>query len=134
MPRTQYEPAVFGDEFAKKLREWQTAEDQLAIWKEKEADLRREVCETLFDNKTGAFKVNLIDREVARVKATSKVNINMDRDGVKILTHLTPEEEACIDRRPTLKKGGLKDLPNDSKLRNYLTTSPGMPTLEVEWL
>ena len=132
------EPATFGDEFVKTITSWEGAKSQLDNWKEVEATLRREVCNALFDGVTGKVKVNLVDTEKKlQVKAEGKVNVKLDRDAAQTMFDSrlpTSEEAACIDDRPTLKTSGLKDLPNDAELRQAITTTPGMPTLEIKWL
>lgn len=115
----------------KKLQDWQKAKDTLAEAKEKEMELRREICsEILGDKLKGTVHLKKFGLDAA---AAGKLNTSLDADSLKpIFKKLSPEEKACIKYKPELIAKQYKLLPDDSILHQAVTSKPGTPSLTIK--
>jgi hypothetical protein len=121
-------------EFKLKLSKWYDLASRLRQVKNEEANLRREICEEIFEGATGEFtKKQFVDS--VEIKAKSTVNRSLD---VAILDaiweNLTEAERSVIAYKPYLKTGDYKKAVKAGlidTLFEAITEKPGMPTLEI---
>ncbi len=126
------------------INKWIHACAQMKHYKIVESDQRREICVELFEDKTGRFtktiNVSVIppDSEAQieyKVVGTSKTSFKIDEailQGLKDEGLLTEADEACFERKLSVKEGPLRKLPKDSAVWRAITEKPGMPTLAIE--
>lgn len=123
----------FGLEFLARIEKWQKLKKTLGETKDAEADLRREICEEMFDGKTGKFEVAVSDGDTV-VTAKSKINVSLSYKDLLALikeASLTEDELKCYNLKVSLLTGVSK-LPKESRLRKAITSKPAMPELIVE--
>jgi hypothetical protein len=117
-----------------KLREWSEAKASLDHYKKHEGKLRREICEEMFEGKTGKFTcTETIDGDVL-VTAKSVTNLTADEEMLLQLHtdgFLTPEDDLCFERKLKIKDSDLRKRPATSNVWKAITEKPGMPKLEV---
>lgn len=117
-----------------KIQEWGKLTMQLKAMKEQELNLRKEICDDLFEGRVGEFSVKTLVDGVP-VKATSKLNRKLDEASLSVIwDDLSPEEQACIKHKPALQVGPFKKLEKDDKvdlLHEAITVVPATPTLEI---
>jgi hypothetical protein len=124
----------FSADFLRLVAQYQKAEAELAKWKPAEGDLRRAVCDILFEGKTGKFTVDTTDGNL-HIIAKSKITLSIDEEEYAELEAgelLSEEEKECIDWKIKLKVGKFNKLPADAELRSVVTSKPAMPDLSVE--
>jgi len=115
-----------------KYLKWAKIEKKLKELKKEEVDTRRELCQELFDSQPGKRK---IVKEIDGIKITAnyKTTTKIDAEALKqIFVDLSPEDEECIEYKPSLKKRNYNKLSEDSLLHEVVTEKPSMPTLKVE--
>lgn len=125
-----------------KYFEWNTLAIKLKELKAKEAEIRRELCEKLFNGRVGGFKVkdhftsdDGIDWEAV---ATSKVKVTVDRELLNsIWNDLTEEEQAIFRWKPEVNKTDyIKMKKADPKMKSIVwdvfKEGVAMPTLELK--
>ena len=115
----------------KRLLAWQDAKEILDVAKEKELELRNELCSEILKDKTkGSVSVSKFG---FKAKATAKMNAKLDVDDLKaIFTKLSAEEKACIKYKPELITKKYKDLPENSILHKAVSEKPGTPSFELK--
>ena len=105
--------------------------DQLVEVKEKELELRNEICDLILDGKvkgTSHFKKFGLD-----AAAVAKENVKIDKDVLKtIFKKLSPQEKACIKYKPELINKEYKNLPENSIFHQAVVTTPGTPALTIK--
>lgn len=134
-----------------KLNEWMKAKEKLDIAKKVELALRLSICESMFNGREGSFKIEQKDESIGRVvKATSKVNRNVDWEGLGFdkdefqkeasellkdyLDELSDLEISLIDIKISLNESRYKKTELEAETINEcLTVTPGTPTLEVKF-
>jgi hypothetical protein len=133
-----------------RITDWINTAANLKQYKASEAKQRRELCEELFEGKTGKFTQkklfkcvppDLTDMEKAHgltleleIIAKSTTSFKVDEEELQNLKDqglLTETDEACFERKLSVKDGPLRKLPKDSVVWRAITEKPGMPTLEV---
>ena len=114
---------------AEKLEEHRNLNIQLKAIKEKEAALRRALCDELLKGKqVGTHNFNVAGLKVKAVKGVSmRIDAKIDVD------ELSDEEKNLIRWKPELKVGDYKKTTSDtSRLDEYVIVTPSMPTLSIE--
>lgn len=121
-----------------KITEWMTYQARMKHYKKLEGELRREICEELFDGRTGKFTEQMeFETEDGKlvVKATSVVNRGVDEEQLNQLYadgHLTDEDNFCFVRKLAIVDKFLNKLPSTSNVWKAITEKPGMPKLEAQ--
>jgi len=112
------------------IKEWLVLQEQLKTVKEKEAELRRDICEHIFAGKRKTVKA---DVGPYKVKAVYKINNKVDEAAYLALRpELTAEEQEAIKVKYDLIASKYKKLRETSLLHQCIISKPGMPTLEVK--
>jgi len=115
-----------------KYLKWAKIEKKLKGLKKEEADMRRELCQELFDDQPGLRKI-VKEIEGLKITANYKTTIKIDAEALKqIFVELSLEDEECIEYKPSLKKREYNKLSEGSLLYEVVTEKPSMPTLKVE--
>jgi hypothetical protein len=111
------------------IEEWLVLQDNLKTVKEKEANLRRDICEIVFDGKRKTVKTEV---GPYKVKAVYKINNKVDEAAYLTLKpKLTLEEQEAVKVKYDLVASKYKKLRETSLLHQCIISKPGMPTLEV---
>lgn len=115
------------------LLEWQGAKEDLDVVKQREAELRIDICDFLLHQETpGAHKY---DVDGIRIKATRKLSYSLDQSKIDELWQtgqLHDYEEEVIKVGYTLKLGVYQKSTDDmDRLNSLITTKDGMPSLEI---
>ena len=115
------------------LLQWEEAKIELDIAKEKEMDLRKEICsEILQDQQKGVKHFKKFGLDAA---ATAKLNQKLDVDTIKsIFKKLDKQEKACIKYDPKLVAANYKELPEDSIFHSAVESTPSTPSLKIKHL
>ena len=114
-----------------KFKEWKELVNQLKVIKQKEQELRRELCGDMFAGREGEFSV---ERHMDEYKAIAKSRVTRTIDETvleSIEEDLTPQELGCIKRKPTVILANYRKLPEDSLLFEAVTEKPAMPSLSL---
>jgi hypothetical protein len=130
-----------------KINIWVQTAGRLKNTKKSEGTLRREICEEMFDGKTGKFTekqlMNFSQEERGddiqetlhlELTAKSTTTLKADEGELQILKNeglLSEAAEACFERKLAIKDGPLRKIPKDDPVWKAITETPGMPTLEV---
>jgi hypothetical protein len=123
--------------FTDRVAAWRVAQARLKHYKNLEGDLRREICEEMFDGRVGKFTEKLEfegDGVVFVVKATSVVNRKVDEEMLHQLYqdgHLTDNDNLCFFRKLAIIDKALNARPANSNVWKAITEKPGMPKLEI---
>ena len=114
------------------LAQWETIKNQLDKLKQKELDLRKEICDFILHGQQEGAKKVTIDELV--VTATAKVNYNVDADILKDNWYfLSDSEKRAIKFKPEIKIKEYKKLKEiRSKMADFITVKSGTPTLKVK--
>jgi len=119
------------------VEKWQEAAANLKHWKKVEAELRRNICETMFEDRTGKFTTSenfKFPEHTLNIKATSVTSFKVDEvlllqlhaDGL-----LNDVDNSCFERKLHIIDKDLRKIPATSHVWRAITEKPGMPKLEV---
>ena len=116
-------------EIEEKLEEHRLLAIQLKAIKEKEAAMRRELCDILLKGKkVGTHNFNIAGM---KVKAVKSVSYRLDKD--IDFSALSEDERDLIRLKPELKLADYKGATFDtSRLDDHIVVAPSMPTLTIE--
>ena len=115
----------------KLVKRWIKWKDDLAMAKENELNLRKEICEHILQGQIKGSKKGTIGIYV--LSASAKLNDKLDAELLKaIWPNLTPEEKACIKYKPNLIAAKYKKLKSGVKLNRCIDSKPGTPTLTLK--
>ena len=111
--------------------DWIEAKAELSLAKANEMKLRLAISdEVLAGHKKGVKHLLVEGLDVA---ATAKLNTTLDPEMLDSIWNDLPQEERdCIVHKPSLVAKNYKNLDEDSKLHQAVTTKPGTPTLSVK--
>ncbi len=113
------------------VKAWLETKGLAAKYKKLEGDSRRIIADEVLDGKVKGVKRETFGGLI--VAATGKVNLNVDKDELKVIwKELTTEDRAAVKFKPEVVAGKYNKLPKDSMLRRVVTIKPGMPTVEVK--
>ncbi len=127
-----------------KIDGWIRTCAKMKHYKTEEANQRSKICDELFGERTGRFTENIEHSVIPeglttaknyKIVATSKTSFKIDEAVLQQLKDdglLTPEIEACFERKLSVKEGLLRKLSKDSIVWHAITEKPGMPTLKIE--
>jgi len=116
----------------KKFLEWRELSKKLKRLKEEEANLRVELCSSIF-NAYGEYKTTVVELDGYEVKAVAKINTKIDEAVFNsIYNKLSPEELNVVKLKPTLDKRKYNKLPDREVLDLAIIETPGRPTLSVK--
>jgi|GEM_PF-2986416 len=122
-----------------KYLEWHELYQKFKILKQKEATMRRELCEEIFEKHeaiTGDpdFKTATITSSSGlKVTATKKINQSIDEAVLSsIYKELSDSEHQALTFKPKLVAKFFNQLPDDCLLMQAITEKPGMPTLKIK--
>jgi len=102
---------------------------QLREIKDKEMNIRREICEILLDGKekgTHNFTIGGM-----KVKAVKAFNYQLDKGISLIYDDLNEDEKDAIRVKYEVSVAGYNKLHNADQLNEYITVVPASPTLTV---
>lgn len=106
-------------------------QQELAKVKKQELELRKELCNELFEGRVGEFKKEF-ETDRYEVEAQSKVTHNIDKTAfAAIVDELSDEELECIRYKPELDIRKWRKLPEDAILHEVVTEKPATPTLKI---
>lgn len=112
------------------IAEWLALKEQINALNEKERAIRMKICEMVLDGKTEGSKTKVVDD--VKLSATAILTYSVDRGELDIYQdELTDDDRAALDYKPVIKKRQYRTLPDDSRLRQCVTITPGMPQLKV---
>jgi len=115
-----------------KFLEWRELSKKLKQLKEDEANLRVELCSSIFDAH-GEYKTTVIELEGFEIKAVAKINTKIDEAVFNsIYNKLSPEELNVVKLKPTLDKRKYNKLPEREVLDLAIIETPGRPTLTIK--
>ena len=112
------------------IEQWQEVYESMKTIKQKEMDIRVEICEQIFNNARETVK-----KEIGpyKVKAVYKINSRVDEAAyLSLKPQLTVEEEEAIKVKYDLVKSKFNKLRPTSLLHQCIISKPGTPTLEVK--
>lgn len=113
-----------------KIEKWVDLYEQLKILKDQEVNLRKEICEEIFNGERKTKKVNI---GPYKVKAVYKINSRIDEAAYTNLEPmLSTQEKEAIRIKFDLVQSKMKKLDLDSLLMQCIIQKPGTPTLEVK--
>ena len=113
------------------VESWLKWKSNLAVAKENELNLRKEICEHILQGKVKGSKKSSIG--VYILTATAKLNIKIDSEHLEtIWKELPPEEKACIKYKPSLIAAEYKKLKGKITLNRCIDSKPGTPGLELK--
>ena len=125
------------------LTDWITTAANAKQYKASEAKQRRELCEEIFAGRTGKFtekklfdcippnETETLHLEIVAKSTTSFKIDEAELQNLKNQGLLTEADEACFERKLSVKEGAARKLPKNSVVWRAITEKPGMPTLEV---
>jgi len=116
---------------SQKIAAFKSIQKQLKDVKQKEADMRIEICDKLLRRKpVGTHSFNIGN---FRLKVTKKITTSIDKDLLSaIYDDFTPEEAACFKFAPSFLNGKYKELEDKTNVDAVLETKPAMPTIVIE--
>ena len=127
-----------------KIKDWIVTCAKMKHYKQEESSQRRVICRELFEGQTGRFTKN-VELSVTeprtetvtnyKIVGVSKTSFKIDEAELQKLKDagmLTETDEACFERKLSVKEGPLRKLPKDSVVWRAITEKPGMPTLAIE--
>jgi hypothetical protein len=111
--------------------EWLEATYALAKAKQEELLLRNAICTAHLEEVIEGSNTKVFGN--LKVTATAKLNRTIDRDVLDtIWEDLTPDEQACIDFKPTIRLGLYKKIEAEGgTLLEAVTVKPGQASLKV---
>lgn len=115
-----------------KILEWKSAKEELAVAKEAEMTLRKEICDViLVDRPKGAthFKDFGMDLTATGKFSVPKIHKDLLTD---LLPKLSKTERSCIRYKPELVSKNYKMLPEDSILHQAVISKDGTPDLKIK--
>lgn len=116
------------------IKEWYDAQKKLKIYKEIEANLRREIVGKLvepYEMVKGVVRNEDIIHGY-KLKGEQKLSYKLDVDILReIWADLSKEEKECIKTKPVLWESGYKKLPKNSRLHEAVISKLAMPTLSA---
>lgn len=114
------------------INDYLDAKANLDKFKKLESEMRIKVLNKFFpENNIGTN--NTATKNFA-VKGTFKNNFNLSAKISEVWDDLSPEEQACVTFKPSLKLSEYNKLDEDQKdlIDNYITVTPAMPTLAIK--
>ncbi len=118
-----------------RLLEWKVMSEDLKLLKKKELQLRKELCNEMFDGKVGAFTETIREDGAFEAKATSKITTTLDAGTLDAVWEELPQAQRdCIAWKPSIKLRDYNKLAEGSLLSEAITQKPATPTLKVEIL
>lgn len=120
----------FSEELHKKCEQHRLLAIQLSEVKEKEMELRLDICsEILKGKKVGT---NNFTEGGLKIKAVKKVNHKLDEDELsEVYDDMSDEETACIKFKPSLIKKNYDALAESPILDEVLTVEDATPSLKI---
>lgn len=115
-----------------KILAWKSAKEELAVAKETEMTLRKEICDVILVNRPkGAthFKKYGMDLTATGKFSTPKIEKDLLTD---ILSKLSKTERSCIRYKPELVAKNYKMLPEESILHQAVISKDGTPDLKLK--
>lgn len=110
--------------------EWKDAQEQMRAWKEKEMELRLQICEQVFDPDACVEQTFKLTVDGINLKIVAKTNISIDKDQLdEAWDNLTEAEQECFDFKPSLVKKNLDKLDPGSVVFDMLIKKPATPTV-----
>jgi len=109
--------------------------NQLKVLKEREANVRRQICDELLNNKAPGTHKFTFDNII--VKATKKLTYSLDQEMVESMIaegDLSPAELDAIKTKYELSLTAYKKIEIPGILDDAITVKDAMPTLDVEIL
>ena len=117
------------------IHAWKELSLQLKRIKDKEADIRRTICEAIIAGKE-MVKGRVTVKEHVQgydVSATQTLGYTIDVAVLgTIWEGLSPAEKECVNMKPTLALAAYKLLPEESLLHEAIVTRMSMPVLKAE--
>lgn len=118
---------------------WQSAKSNLDHFKDVEKNLRVEICNGMFKDRTGKFwvkdTISIDYKETIELKAISVTSLKVDEAELMLLgesNNLSQQEIECFERKLHVNESKVRKLPSDSLVWGVITEKPGMPKLEVK--
>lgn len=130
------EAANLTDNFISELARLEALNQQIAMLKEQETALRKELFEACFENPvegTNTFKLH----NGYVVKFTHKINRTLDSAALSTVREMLTEKNVNLDdlirMKPELSVSAYKKLPEDSRkiMDLAITAKPGTPSYEI---
>ena len=119
----------------KSIHEWKELSLRLRRIKAEEAEIRREICESIIGNAemvNGRVTIKS-SQEGYAITAVQTLGYTVDIAVLgNIWEALSTQEQECIQMKPTLIQGKYKALPEESLLHEAIVTRMAMPTLKAE--
>lgn len=113
-----------------KLIAYSILQDQLAEVKADEAEMRKEICAELLQDRPVGTHTFEFDGIV--VKATNKVTYSLDQELLSALyDNFSPDEKECIKYNPTFQSSKYKTARDTSLIDEVIVTKPAMPALKI---
>lgn len=111
--------------------DWLEASAALRKAKAEELRLRNAICNTHLEEVLEGSKTQRFGN--LKITATAKLNRTVDRDVLDaIWEDLTPEEQDCVDYKPSLRLTEYKRIEaSGGKLTEAVTVKPGQATLKI---
>jgi len=114
-----------------KVKKWIDLSAQLKSIKAEEAELRTEIAESILEGKKKGTATGTVGNYT--LKATGKINRNLDKDLLKVLwPDLSKEEKSAVKFSPSIVESEYKKLKATSKLNRCIEEKPGLPGLELK--
>jgi hypothetical protein len=120
-----------GDTMLSKFEDWLSMSTRLKTLKAKEMKTRKELCNEIFQSRSGALKEKFELGDYS-VVAEMGVSFKLDEAGLKAMwEELSEEETQAVAWKPALKLAAYKKLSADKLIHECVTSKPAAPTLKM---